>query len=81
TWPEYAARQRLRIAAVMTELEVKWMTHLDDLSLGSIGVATVLGYIELRQLAPDWKTKFPHLAHWYEQFSKRESMAHTAPTP
>ena len=80
-WPEFAARQRLRIAAVLGELETKWMTHLSDLTLGSIAVATVLGYIELRQLAPDWKTKFPHLAHWQEQFSKRESMAHTAPTP
>lgn len=78
-WPEFVARQHLRIAAVMTELEAKWMTHLSDLSLGSIAVATVLGYVELRQLAPDWKTKFPHLSHWYEQFAKRESMAHTAP--
>ncbi|HEY4996084.1 MAG TPA: glutathione S-transferase family protein [Aestuariivirga sp.] len=78
-WPEFVARQRLRIGAVMSELEAKWMPHLSDLSLGSIGIAAALGYIELRQLAPDWRAKFPDLSHWYEQFSKRESMAHSAP--
>lgn len=78
-WPQYASRQQSRIAAVMHELQSKWLSDLADLTLGSIAVAVVLGYVDLRQLAPDWKRDHHYLADWQNTFSKRESMAHTAP--
>ena len=78
-WPEFVGRQQRRIAAVMEELQSKWLSDLATLSLGSIGAAVVLAYIDLRHLAPDWRKKYAHLSEWQTQFSKRESMAHTVP--
>ena len=78
-WPDLITRQELRIAAVMAELDAKWMADLANVTLGSIAVAAVLGYVDFRQLAPQWHIKLPRLADRYKQFSQRESMVRTAP--
>lgn len=78
-WSDYAKRQQHRLGAAMQELQSTWLTDLATLTLGSIAVAVVLAYIDLRQLAPNWRQKYPHLAQWHDKFSERESMAHTVP--
>lgn len=45
--------------------------------IGQIGLATALAWLEFREL-PDFRTKRPRLARWYEDFSQRPSMRVTA---
>ena len=78
-WPDYDARLRLRIAACMDDIESHWLDMLAEPNLGNIAAAVVLGYIDLRNLAPDWRKSRPGLARWHETFTKRESMMHTVP--
>ena len=78
-WPDYDARLRLRIAACMDDIELHWLDMLAEPNLGNIAAAVVLGYIDLRNLAPDWRKSRLGLAKWHETFTKRESMMHTVP--
>ncbi len=78
-WPELADRQRKRIAAGLDELNRDGLRLLQDLTVASIATACTLSYIDARQLMPDWRANRSWLAHWHEQFCKRESMAHSAP--
>ena len=49
------------------------------LTIGQVAVGCALGYLDFR-FAPDrWREKRPKLAAWYDKFSKRPSMAATAP--
>jgi glutathione S-transferase len=78
-WPDYEARMRQRIAACMDEMESHWHENLREVTLGSIAAAVVLGYIDVRNLAPDWRKNRLGLAQWHEGFCKRESMVNTVP--
>jgi len=78
-WPELADRQRARITAGLDELERSGGVLLDHVTLASIATACAIGYIEARQLLPQWRSNRSWLSHWYEEFCKRESMAQTAP--
>jgi len=78
-WPEYATRLQARLAACMDELEHHWQDSLTMPNLGSIAAAVVLGYIDLRNLAPQWRQNRPQLAAFTETFAKRESFTDTQP--
>ena len=78
-WPEFKARQQLRMEACIAELEKKWLPDLAEVTLGSIAVAAGLGYIDFRQLLPDWRSKHVALATWQNSFGKRDAMQSTEP--
>lgn len=78
-WSEFKARQQLRMEACIAELEKKWLPDLAEVTLGSIAVAAVLGYVDFRQLLPDWRSKHVALATWQNAFGKREAMQSTVP--
>lgn len=78
-WPEYEARLRGRLAAAFKELDSKWRTELAEINLGSIAVAVVLHYIDVRQLSPNWRKDFPALSDWQKSFAARDSFHHTEP--
>ena len=78
-WPEYAARLKARIAASMDEMENHWSEALQATNLGSIAAAVVLAYIDLRNLAPEWRSTHPKLATFTQAFAKRESFTDTQP--
>ncbi len=80
-WPEFAKRCQARIAACINELENNWLSDLGDVTLGSIAVATAVGYLDLRELAPDWRNGHLGLSQFVEKFGKRESMTNTTPRP
>ncbi|MEH2013337.1 glutathione S-transferase family protein [Nostoc sp.] len=46
--------------------------------LAHITLASALG-LEIRLLDLQWRQKYPKLAHWYDEFSKRPSMQVTIP--
>lgn len=52
----------------------------DNLDIGVITVACVLGWLDFRFADEDWRTRRPQLKNWFELFSKRPSMVKTMPT-
>ena len=78
-WAEFKERQRQRMEACIGELEGKWLNDLAEVTLGSIAAAVVLGYIDFRQLLPDWRKHHALLSEWHNIFKARESMRNTEP--
>ncbi|MCE2926622.1 MAG: glutathione S-transferase family protein [Rickettsiales bacterium] len=78
---QYAMWRERKEAAIMRTIE-KFsaidMTHT-PLSMGSIGLAVALSYVDFRLPHLDWRSKHPRLAAWLDDFSKRESMQATKP--
>jgi hypothetical protein len=48
-------------------------------SIGTLSVACALGYLDFRFPKLDWRKGRAALAKWFEAFSKRPSIARTAP--
>ena len=78
-WTDLADRQKARINACLDELENKWHEHFKDVTLGTIAVAAVLGYADIRHAALNWRSNRPRLSAFHESFSRRESMINTVP--
>lgn len=51
----------------------------DNLDIGVISVACVLGWLDFRFSNENWRSNRSKLSSWFEQFSKRTSMAQTMP--
>lgn len=51
----------------------------DNLDIGVITVACILGWLDFRFADEDWRTRRPQLKSWFELFSKRPSMVKTMP--
>lgn len=52
---------------------------LEAVNLGSLTVACALGYLDFRFAVDAWRGNRPTLAHWYERFAQRPSIADTSP--
>jgi glutathione S-transferase len=50
--------------------------HLD---IGSIAVASALGYLDFRYASDPWRPGHPKLTAWFEEFSKNPGIARTVP--
>jgi glutathione S-transferase len=51
----------------------------DSVDIGTITIACALGYMDFRYGNDNWRASRPKLAAWFEQFSKRPSLAQTMP--
>jgi len=52
---------------------------LAGLNIGTIAIGCALGYLDFRFAGDEWRKGRPALARWYEEFSRRPSMAATMP--
>jgi glutathione S-transferase len=73
-WPEYIARLQTRVLASLDEIEANWLKSLNDIHVGTISLACVLGYVDFRHGALNWRQGRPGLAAFAETFSARDSM-------
>jgi glutathione S-transferase len=73
--PTFLELQRGKVAAGVAALEAENLGGGIDIGLISIGCA--LGYLDFRFAAEPWRAGHPKLAHWFESFAKRPSMAAT----
>ena len=72
--------QWAKVARALDALETTWIAHLNGpLDLGHIGVGCVLGYIDFRHGARNWRAGHPKLAEWEAGFAQRPSMKATVP--
>ncbi|WP_394828201.1 glutathione S-transferase family protein [Pendulispora albinea] len=51
----------------------------DALNVGQIAVGCMLGWLDFRMVAGDFRRGHPEVAAWYERFSERPSMRATVP--
>ena len=78
----WIARQTTAMTRVCTTLEDWTETLSGPVTIGTLAVATALGYLDLRFAEDNWRAGRPKLAAWFEAFSARPSFQATkAPTP
>jgi glutathione S-transferase len=68
---------RLKIAAVLDELEKLSAAWGGSFAIGQIAVACVLAHLDFRFAADDWRAGRARLAAWYETAAARPSMRAT----
>jgi glutathione S-transferase len=76
----WVAGQREKMNSGLDALEKGYIKQLDGpLTIGVIAVGCALGWIDFREVLPDWRKTRPKLAAWYAEFAKRPSMMATTP--
>jgi len=80
-WPEWSEGQLRKVRAGLAALDGKVAGGAlgGALTIGQITVGCALGYLDFRYPDEGWRARHPALAKWYEDFSKRKSMAATVP--
>lgn len=76
-WPVWVKRKEAAIMRAIAKCDgVSW-----DLNptLGTIGLGVALAYVSFRLPHLPWRDKYPKLAAWLDEFSKRPSMQATVP--
>lgn len=73
-WPEFRTRLKTRIEEGLDEIENNWLDALVDVHAGSIAVACMLGYIDVRHDALNWRGTRPHLTAFSKRSNARLSM-------
>jgi glutathione S-transferase len=79
-WNDWVEGQRRKIFGGLAVLEAEVESWSDDLDIGHVGAACVLGYLDFRFAAWAWRSGHPRLAAWHERVSKRPSVSETAPS-
>ncbi len=70
------AKAERSIASISTD----WVEYLQGpLTIGQIGVACALNYVDFRHADRDWRATNPQLADWFASFSERPAMVATRP--
>jgi glutathione S-transferase len=78
-WPWWLDRQKAAVDRGLDQLEADAGTLTDLATVGDIAAACLLGYLDFRFAAEDWRAAHPRLAGWFERQQKRPSMVATAP--
>jgi glutathione S-transferase len=73
-WTEYRSRLKARIEDGLDDIEANWMESLKDMNAASIAVACMLGYIDFRLDALNWRSGRPNLEAFAKRFNARLSM-------
>lgn len=76
-WDQWVDGQMLKVGQALDSLETWRGAKLQDIHLGSITIASALGYLDFRQPDYDWRSGRPVLTQMYETFSQRTSMIET----
>jgi glutathione S-transferase len=77
-WPAWLENQKQKFRRALDALETEAEAY-ETVDIGTITIGCALGYLDFRYGDEDWREPRPLLAAWFEQFSRRHSMARTAP--
>ena len=72
-------RQKAVVERALDSLEGDAKALVDLSDIGAIAIAVMLGYLDLRFAADEWRRNRPALAAWYARVSQDESMKATEP--
>jgi glutathione S-transferase len=73
-WAEFRARLKTRIEDGLDDIEANWMDSLHEVNAASIAVACMLGYVDFRHDALNWRSGRPDLDAFAKRFNTRLSM-------
>jgi glutathione S-transferase len=73
-WDDLMSRLKQRINACLDELELRWLEDLQHTTLGTIGVACSLAYLDYRHGWLNWRKDHAHLDQFQAAFNARQSM-------
>ena len=76
---EIVDRQTAKIKSTLSVLDSAATDFNAPPLLGEIAVACSMGYMEFRDIVPEWSETYVNLASWYGNILKRESFRRTAP--
>lgn len=79
-WPEWTSAQWNKVVHCIDALEKDIGSADAGVTIGDIGPAAALGWLDVRAPEEKWRDKHPRLAKWFEAFSERESFKRTVPT-
>lgn len=78
-WKDWLQGQTGKIERALAVLERDVAGFGDTIDLGTIAVATALGYLDLRLGDMGWRARCPQLAAWLARFAERPSFQATQP--
>lgn len=78
-WDQWIDGQRQKFIRGLDQFEREAAAFGDAVNIGTIACACACGYMDFRYADENWRDGRPNLASWFETFSKRPSMATTAP--
>ncbi|MEM7069865.1 MAG: glutathione S-transferase N-terminal domain-containing protein [Pseudomonadota bacterium] len=78
-WDKWLDGQFVKISKSLDVLETWRGARIQDVHIGSISIASALGYLDLRQPQFEWREGRPVLTQMLATFSERSSMVLTAP--
>ncbi|MEZ5931192.1 MAG: glutathione S-transferase N-terminal domain-containing protein [Alphaproteobacteria bacterium] len=78
-WDQWIDGQRGKFIRGLDQFEREAADFGDTVDIGTIAAACVCGYMDFRYADENWRDGRPNLAAWFETFSKRPSIATTAP--
>jgi glutathione S-transferase len=73
-WPEFMARLTTRVSAALDDVEANWSNGLQEVHVGTIALAVMLGYVDFRHGTMNWRTGRPKLAAFEKDFAARACM-------
>lgn len=77
--PTMMARWQRDVGGTLDALEGRARELDGPITIGTVAVGCMLGYLDFRFPQDDWRRSHPALKRWYEGWSKRPSMASTVP--
>lgn len=79
-WEGWLDGQRGKILRACAAIEARWMPVLNGpLTIGHLGLAAALGYLDFRHPDMGWRDGNPQLAAWMATFESRPSFQATRP--
>ena len=78
-WKDWIEGQKRKIFGGLAVLEAETAAWGDEFTIGQVGAACVLGYLDFRFADWDWRGGHPRLKGWFEHVSVRPSVAATKP--
>jgi len=74
-WPQWRTAQLDKVYTGLAHLECNPAQLAGRVDLGSLTIACLLWYLDLRFADVDWRAQVPVVAQWYAAFSQRPSTA------
>ncbi len=78
-WAEWIAGHTEKAIQGLDALDAQAETFSEQVDIGQICAASVIGWMEFRNLIGDIRSDRPSLFRWYDAFKERPSMKATAP--
>ncbi|HLA31119.1 MAG TPA: glutathione S-transferase [Pseudomonas sp.] len=79
-WAPWQTAQQEKIERALQQFESEAIAELaSHFDIAAIGLASALGYLDLRQPELNWRQRYPQLAGWYAEVCQLPSMQATQP--